>query len=366
MSHSTPKPHALLSGGGSGGHVFPGLAVAEELRRRGWAVSWAGSAKGLEARLVGERDVPFHALPARPLVGQGLLGKVRAGTTLLGSALRARSLVRRLGASVVVGTGGYVSAPAVLGGRLAQRPILLVEPNAAVGVANRFLSRFVDGAAVTYDSTAGQLRCPSTVTGVPIRDAFFHVDAAPNGPPWHLLVLGGSQGAQQLNELLPAALASLPSDLGQVSVVHQAGARHVDAARQAYEAQGLPEHVSVEVTPFLDDMPASMDVSHLVISRAGAITLAELCAAGRPSLLAPLSIAGGHQIDNARRLEEAGASLRLPADAASVGRLLADLLADPERLRTLSEAARDLARPGAAGAIADHIETLTQEGLTHV
>ena len=360
---STMSAAVLFAGGGSGGHVFPGLAIAEELCRRGHRVSWTGSRHGLEARLVAERGVDFHALPARPVVGQGLVGKLRAGLTLAASAWRARGLVRRVGASTVVGTGGYVSVPAVLGARLAGRPAILVEPNAAPGAANRLLSRFAAEAAVAYDSTARGLHCPTTTTGVPVRDAFFHLAEAPSEGPLRLLVVGGSQGAKQLNELLPRALARLveTGTLPPLEVVHQAGHQKLVATTEAYAAAGFPassgEGPKVDVIPFLDDMPAALEAAHLLVSRAGAITLAEICAAGRAAILAPLTIAGGHQVENAERLAEAGAAriLRPESDETEAADLLADLLADRDRLGAMGRAARGLAREGAAARIADRI-----------
>lgn len=356
LERSEGRRMALLSGGGSGGHVFPGLAVAAELEKRGWRVAWTGSAHGLEARLVAARGVEFHALAARPVVGQGLLGKARAAATLATSAWSARRLVRRLDARVVVGTGGYVSVPAVLGARLASRPALLVEPNAEAGQANRWLSRFAAEAAVAYGETARQLRCRSTTTGVPIRPAFFEAGELPASPPLRLLVAGGSQGARQLNELLPRALSRLELD-GELAVIHQAGHKNFDDAREAYAAADIPPRVRVGVVAFLDDMPAALAESHLVVSRAGAITLAEICAAGRPALLVPLGLAGGHQVDNARRLAEAGAAETWTPGSSGdeFAALLAALLGDRERLVAMARAARGLARRGAAEAIAERV-----------
>lgn len=375
-THTTPPadrraaPHALLSGGGSGGHVFPGLAVATELQRRGWGVSWAGARRGMERGLVTRRGLDFHPLPAKPLVGRGPLGKVAALLTLARSAWSARNVVRRVGAKVVLGTGGYVSAPAVIGGRLAGVPVVLLEPNAEPGVANRALSRFAREALVT-DGGAPGLKCPTRATGVPIREGFFDIaDDLPYGPPLRLLVLGGSQGARQINDLLPRALAELGDALGPLVVRHQAGKAHLDATVEAYQSVGIPAvavegggfrpggpTVQAEVMPFLHDMPGAMAESHLILSRAGAITLAEICAAGRPSLLVPLSIAGGHQVSNAHRQAEAGAAAVLDA-AAGVGELrsmLAGLLGDRDRLDAMAGAARALGRSGAASDIADRV-----------
>nr|XP_061799080.1 UDP-N-acetylglucosamine--N-acetylmuramyl-(pentapeptide) pyrophosphoryl-undecaprenol N-acetylglucosamine transferase-like [Nerophis lumbriciformis] len=357
---SNPRGTVLISGGGSGGHVFPGLAVAAELESRGWAVSWAGARGGMEDRLVTERGVDFHALAARPVVGRNALGKVRAMVVLLRSALTARSLVRRLGARLVVGTGGYVSVPAVLGGRLATRPALLVEPNAEPGLANRWLSRLASAAAVAYPSTAEHLRCPAEVCGVPVRASFFEVaEELPEGPP-RLLVLGGSQGAQQLNELVPAAVAALAQRGVELTVLHQAGRGKDAATLEAYRQHGIEDRVEVEA--FLDDVAGAMAASHLVISRAGAITLAEICAAGRPAVLVPLAIAaGGHQVANAERLQAAGAALALGPATATAEHLteqLADLLGDSSRLRQMALAARSLGRADAAQRIADQAEKL--------
>lgn len=377
-------PHALVSGGGSGGHVFPGLAIAEELTRRGWRVSWAGSGVGIESRLTAERRIPFHDLPARPVVGKGPAAKARAVALLARSAWSARSLVRRTRARIVVGTGGYASAPAVVGARLASRPALLVEPNADAGAANRWLSRLAAEAAVAFDETRAQLRCPARTTGVPVREAFFAAAAElPPAPPWRLLVLGGSQGARQINELMPRALAALPAELGAITVTHQTGDRHQEATREAYLAADLAELDAgarieegtgrpaagrpaprFEVVRFLDDMAGAMARSHLIVSRAGAITLAEICASGRPSLLVPLALAAGHQAANAQRLADAGAAEVLPAAAddtdvlADLTRILGTLLADAGRLAAMAGAARRLRHRGAAAAIADRVEHL--------
>ncbi|MCG8459940.1 MAG: UDP-N-acetylglucosamine--N-acetylmuramyl-(pentapeptide) pyrophosphoryl-undecaprenol N-acetylglucosamine transferase [Holophagales bacterium] len=371
------SPCALVTGGGSGGHVFPGLAVAHELESRGWRVSWAGGRKGMERRLVTDRGLEYHALEARPLLGRGAVQKGMALANLAVSACRARGLLRRLGAQVVLGTGGFVSAPAAVGARFAGVPLLLLEPNAEPGLANRMLSRLAAEAAIAHDATAARLRCPSKVTGVPVRAEFFAVDPElPPMPPLRILVLGGSQGARQLNELLPAALAGLPDSLGHVEVLHQAGERHLDATAAAYATagprvavasespgggesrQGGPATIEVRPTPFLDDVAAAMAESHLVVSRAGAITLAELCAAGRPSLLVPLAIAGGHQRSNAESLARAGAAAVLPtaAEADELGRMLAALLGDRQELAAMAARARSLGRADAAGAIADRVE----------
>jgi UDP-N-acetylglucosamine--N-acetylmuramyl-(pentapeptide) pyrophosphoryl-undecaprenol N-acetylglucosamine transferase len=348
-------PRAWLAGGGTGGHVMPALAVGEELRARGWRVSFVGSGRELERRLAEARGFPYEALAARPVVGRRPRERAAAAWTLLRSALAARRLARRQSVDLVVGTGGYASAPAVLGARLAGSPALLVEPNARAGAANRFLSRLASGAALGYASARGDVRCPAWVTGVPVRPEFHVVPPGLPAPPPRLLVLGGSQGARQLNELLPAALALLGDP---PRVMHQCGERHLETTRAAYAAAGLGGQ-RVELAPFLADVAGAMADAHLVVSRAGAMTLAELCAAGRPALLVPLRLAGGHQEENARLLERAGAA-RLLATATPEGlaAALADLLGDAGRLAGMAAAARSLARRDAATAIADRSAAL--------
>lgn len=356
---------ALLAGGGTGGHVIPALTLGEELRDRGWRVSFVGSATGLETRLVPARGIDFHTLPARPLVGQGAAGRARALATLSRSAWAARGLIQRLGADVVVGTGGYVSAPAVVGARLARRPALLLEPNAHAGVANRWLSRLATEAAVAFEETARELACPSRVTGTPVGKAFFAVPSLEEvGAAPRVLVLGGSQGARQINEALPPAVAALGDRLSGIAVLHQCGEAHVEVTRAAYDELRREGRLTaeVEVVPFLDDVAGALSRSHLVISRAGALTLAEICAAGRPALLVPLAHALGHQGANACILERRGAAEVLAGDgveqslAERLTERLTALLGSGDELLSMGRAARELAGGDASATIADRLE----------
>jgi UDP-N-acetylglucosamine--N-acetylmuramyl-(pentapeptide) pyrophosphoryl-undecaprenol N-acetylglucosamine transferase len=233
-------------------------------------------------------------------------------------------------------------------------------------MANRWLSRLATEAAVAFEESAENFKCPVRLTGVPVRQAFFATPRAlPANATQRLLVLGGSQGAQQLNELVPRALAlllaagSLADD--GLEVVHQAGAAKLAATQAAYAAQELGE-IKVRIVPFLEDVATEMASSHLLISRAGAITLAEICAASRPSLLVPLAVAaGGHQLANAKRLQEAGAAeVLMPgsADAETMAKILAGLLMDPSRLQRMAVLCGALGRADAASALADRVEYL--------
>lgn len=359
-----PRPrHVLLAGGGSGGHVFPALAVGAELAGRGWRVSYAGDPAGMEARLVAGRGFAFVPLPARPLVGRGPLARLAALATLARSTAAARRAVGALGVDAVVGTGGYASAPAVLGAVWARRPALLVEPNARPGAANRWLSRWAAAAAVAWEAAGRELACPSFVAGVPIRPEFFAVPPLAADAPPRLLVLGGSQGSQRLNRLLPGAVAAALARVGALTVLHQCGERHVEEAGALWAASGVAAD-RFELVPFVADVAGALAAASLVVSRAGAITLAELCAAGRPALLVPLALAGGHQRDNAVHLEAAGAALRCAeegATAAALGARLAEALADGAALAAMGARARALARPGGAAAIADRVAALAGE-----
>jgi UDP-N-acetylglucosamine--N-acetylmuramyl-(pentapeptide) pyrophosphoryl-undecaprenol N-acetylglucosamine transferase len=356
----------VLAGGKSGGHVFPLLAVGEELRRRGWRLVAIGAADSLEQRLARGNEIEFVELPAQPFLGRGPLARARALFVLLLSSLRARALLRRREVTVIVSSGGFVAAPAVVGGWLARRPILLIEPNARAGLANRSLSWLSCFAAVAHPRTQADLRCPSEVLGVPVRGAFWQVVPFTGSRVERLLVLGGSQGALRVNRALPRALLEL-RDL-DLQVRHQTGSSLLEATREAYRAcfEVAPDGryrlggVTVELLPFIDDMPAALAWSHLVVSRAGALTLAEIAATGRAAVLIPLAAAGGgHQIDNARTFEAESAGVVLQeSELDRLADLLRELVAAPERVAELGRRARLLGRQEAAAAIADRVEQL--------
>ena len=260
---------------------------------------------------------------------------------------------------MVLGTGGFVSGPGVMGAGLAGRPAVLLEPNVVAGAANRLLSRWATVAAVAARETGAQLRCPVEETGVPVRSGFATgAESVSLEGPLRILVLGGSQGAQRLNELLPAAIGTLAMTQPGMQVTHQVGATGLDETQAAYRQQNF-EGVDLSLVPFLEDVPQAMSRAHLVISRAGAITLAEICAMGRAALLLPLSLAGSHQKGNARRLVDAGSAEMLELDEVTPARLaetLAELTEDRERLQRMGEAALSLARPQASVEIADLVE----------
>ncbi|MDH3254040.1 MAG: undecaprenyldiphospho-muramoylpentapeptide beta-N-acetylglucosaminyltransferase [Acidobacteriota bacterium] len=348
----------LLAGGGTGGHVFPALAVADELRSRGCFVSWLGRSDGMERNLVVGRGIDFHVIRARPWLGRGAGQRAGALVTLGRSALQARRLIRRSGVAVTVGTGGYVSAPAIVGSYLARLPVLLLEPNARAGTANRWLSRLSAVACTSYEETGQELACRSVCTGVPVRPEFFCTGELSEGE-LSLLVVGGSQGALQINRLLPPVVEGLAQKLPELRVVHQVGGAHLAAVEQEYARHRIGD-VRLELVPFIDDMATAMKNAHVVVSRAGALTLAEVAAAGRPAILIPLAAAGGHQAANAERLKTAGAAevVEPPATVERLEELLAALLSDRPRQLRMASAARHTARADAAERIADLVTEL--------
>jgi len=352
--------HALLAGGGTGGHVFPALAIADELQGRGWRVSFLGREASFEQRVAERYGLSFHSYDARPLVGRGFWQRVSALATLVRSVARSRRILARLGADVVLGTGGYVSAAAVVAAWARRVPSLLLEPNARPGSANRWLSYLAREAAVAFPPAAKELHCPALVTGVPVRSEFFATPRPLPGGGLRLLVLGGSQGARQLNETVPAALERVASRFASISVLHQAGEGGLEETRAEYGRRDL-RGVEVEVVAYLEDVASAMAVSQLVICRAGALSLAEISAAARPALLVPLAIAGAHQVDNARELEAVGGALCLEPGRQSVEDVvsaLESLLANRTSLETMAARAASLAHPDAAARIADRMELL--------
>lgn len=357
----------MLAGGKSGGHVFPLLAVGSELEARGWRLVLIGAADSLEERLAAQSGLGFRSLPARPFLGRGLLARLQAGLVLLRSAWHARRLLRRLSARVVVSSGGFVAAPSVVGAWLARCPILLIEPNARAGLSNRVLSRLARVAVTAHPQAAKDLHCASEVLGVPVRGAFWRAAPFEGSQVERLLVLGGSQGALRLNQALPRALRAL-TDL-EIVVRHQTGAALFEATEERYRELFEPlgegrfrlGKVQVQLLPFIDDMPSALAWSHVVISRAGALTLAEICAAGRAALLVPLvAAAGGHQVDNARALESQQAAIVLDeAGLEGLATVLRNLVEEPTRVAALGRAARRMGHEHAAADIAERVTALS-------
>lgn len=351
----------LIAGGGTGGHIIPALAVARELVSRHAAeVLFVGTQRGLETRLVPQAGFDLRLVHVGPLNNVSLFTRIKTIVGLPRSLFDCRRILRDFRPDVVFGIGGYASGPGVVAALLAHIPVVLFEPNAMPGLANRLVGKRVQAAAVNFPAAARWFR-NAEVTGVPVRPEFFAVPPHTSAP--HLLVFGGSQGARVLNQTMPQIVASLLDSVPGLTVLHQCGARHAETTQAAYGNSGA-DPARWQVSAFLDDMPARFAQANLILCRSGASTVAELAAAGRPSLLVPFAAAADdHQTRNAEEMAKAGAALLLPeSELAEPGKLLTaltGLLTAPARLATMATAARTQAYPDAAARIADRIASFT-------
>ncbi|MGA7158875.1 MAG: undecaprenyldiphospho-muramoylpentapeptide beta-N-acetylglucosaminyltransferase [Acidobacteriaceae bacterium] len=344
----------MIAGGGTGGHVMPALAIGRELRdQHGAEVRFVGTERGLETRLVPEAGFRLELVRSGQLKNVSLGTRLRTMTDLPLGVMRCVGLLRAFKPQVVVGVGGYASGPAMIAALLLRIPTLAYEPNAVPGMTNRLVGKRVSAASVNFAQTAQYFR-NAEVTGVPVRPEIFALPERPAGATPRLLVTAGSNGALVFNETMPLIVARLLEEVPGLTIVHQAGPRQLEATRAAYVASGAdPARWVVEA--FLTDMPAQYAAADVVLARAGS-TVAELCAAGKPSLLVPLATAADdHQRKNAEVLVEAGAAemlLQRDASAETLRAALVGLLTDAPRRAVMAERARGLAKPGALERIA--------------
>jgi UDP-N-acetylglucosamine--N-acetylmuramyl-(pentapeptide) pyrophosphoryl-undecaprenol N-acetylglucosamine transferase len=346
----------LIAGGGTGGHIFPGLAVAEEFRARGYQVHWLGARRGLETDLVPERGLPLTALSISGMHALRPTEAARAVGQLPGAVWSAVRLVLRLQPVAVLGVGGYASAAGVMAASACGVPWVIQEQNSVPGWTNASLAPWADLICCGFADTVRHFPSLNAEwTGNPVRGRFFSVaEVSPAERP-RLLVLGGSQGSLFLNQYVPHAVAQMRAAGVEVRVVHQTGRRWAEMVTTAYADLSL----EAVVEPFLGEPWAALADADLVICRSGALTVSELAAAGRGALMVPFAAAAGnHQEFNARALERAGGALVLLESEATADRLaerLTMLVTDPERLVAMGRAARATARQGAAGRIADRL-----------
>ena len=348
----------VIAGGGTGGHLFPGVAVAEEARAR-WPdaeITFVGTARGIEARVLPGLGWPLELIEVSGLKTVGVLGALRGMIRLPRALLQARRLVKRLAPDVVLGVGGYASGPVVLMARLRGLPTAICEQNSIPGLTNKILGRLVRTVFLAFDESRRFFAAKKIVmSGNPVRRGLLAklqgATAAGDGK-LHVLVCGGSQGAVAVNELASAALASL-AGAHPLAIVHQTGERDREATAARYAAAG----VTAECTAFISDMAAAYARADLVIGRAGATTVAELAIAGKPAVLIPYPFAAdNHQERNGREMADRGAALMLrQADttAATLADALRPLLADPAKRAAMGDAMRALGKPGAAAAVVD-------------
>lgn len=369
----------MVAGGGTGGHLYPGLAVAAAFLRRhpDGSVVFVGTKAGIEARVVPEQGYPVETIRVEGLVGRGWMRQVRSLFVLPAAVVRAGSIIGRHRPDVVLGVGGYAAGPVVLAARLKGIPIVIQEQNAVPGLTNRLLGRIAGRIAVAYRSAnrwfpSGRIY----LTGNPARAGLGSVERSearrrfglsPEAPT--LFVLGGSRGARILNERMAEAAGPLGRAVPGLQVIHQAGPgrnQEIDALREAYAKAGVP----AAVLEFIEDMPAALAASDLVMARAGAATLSELALAGRPAVLVPYPFsAHGHQAANAREASDAGGAVVIDQEDLTLLRIvetLGALLSDPGRLDAMGRAMGRLARPDAADRVVDLLEEIVRDARSRL
>ncbi|SPA26770.1 UDP-N-acetylglucosamine:N-acetylmuramyl-(pentapeptide) pyrophosphoryl-undecaprenol N-acetylglucosamine transferase [Cupriavidus taiwanensis] len=349
----------LVMAGGTGGHVFPGLAVAHALREQGWNIVWLGNRTGMEATLVPKHDIPMEFIQFGGLRGKGLVTKFLLPLNLLRAFWQSIAALRRVRPSVVLGMGGYITFPAGMMASLLGRPLVLHEQNSIAGLANKVLAKVADRVLCAFPDTlpGGEW------TGNPVREELACLDAPESRydqrtGPLRILVVGGSLGAAALNEVVPKAVALLPQDQRPV-VTHQAGAKQIDTLRANYAAAQVP----AQTLPFIDDMARAYADADLVICRAGAMTVSEVAAAGVAALFVPFPHAvDDHQTTNAQFLSSQGAALLVQQqDLTAEG--LAQTIASLTRpqLKDMARLARGLAKPEATRRVAEVCSELARD-----
>jgi UDP-N-acetylglucosamine--N-acetylmuramyl-(pentapeptide) pyrophosphoryl-undecaprenol N-acetylglucosamine transferase len=355
----------MIAAGGTGGHIYPGIAVANEIMRRDTAseVLFVGTSRGLETRIVPENGFQLSLIHSAGLKSVGLKGTIKGLMTLPRSFVEARRLLREFRPAVVVGAGGYVSGPVLMMAVVMGIPTLVMDSNALPGFTNRRLARFVDRAALTFNEALPYFGTKGTVTGNPVRKEFFEVDQhEPSDDRTAVLIFGGSQGARAINNAMIGALDHLNGTRESLKVVHQTGEADFERVRLAYQEHGWE---SAEVRPFISEMVNEFAKADILICRAGATTCAEIAAAGKAAIMIPLpTAADDHQRKNAEAMQNAGAAKMLVQDRLTpelLAATLTELAASPDEIASMEKAARKLAREDAAAATVDIIEELARD-----
>lgn len=343
---------AILAGGGTGGHVIPALAIAQELKKVHAAeVIFIGTQRGIETRLVPKAGFDLRLIQVGQLNRVSVTTRMKTMLDLPKAIVASRRILREFKPDVMIGVGGYASGPAMLAAKLCRVPTVIFEPNIFPGFANRLVAPFAAAAAVHFKETCRYFRGCS-VTGVPVRQAFFELPPSRPDSRKHLLVFGGSQGARAINSAVVGALSVLYEALPGLHIVHQTGEKEYESIARAY----LEANVPAEVSAFIDDMPHAFADADLIICRSGASTVAEITAASKPAIFVPLpTAADDHQRKNAQALVDAGAARMLQQSELTPERLVkevAELLGTPETLADMSAAAKSLSHPNAAAEIA--------------
>ena len=367
---SSARLRVVIAGGGTGGHLYPGIAVAREILRRvpDASVTFAGTARGLEARAIPREGLELDLLRSAGLKGKSLMARLRGASLIVPGLLDAWRIVSKRRPHLVLGVGGYSSGPVVLMAWLRGVPTMVLEQNAIPGLTNRLLARVVRAAGVTYDETLTFFRGRGFVAGNPVRAEFFTAvsEYDDRRRPRRVLILGGSQGAHAINLAFVASAAKLVRQYPDLEIVHQTGERDVDDVRRRYADAGIPARAE----SFLDPVVREVMAADLLICRAGATTLAELAAAGRPAVLIPFAAAtDDHQRRNAQVLVDAGAAVMVEErelGGSALAETVAALVGDQVRLEGMARAMRTFARPRAAEEIVEKVLTLARRSAPGV
>jgi len=356
---------ALFAAGGTGGHIYPALAVAKELmsRHRDAVVRFVGTARGLETRLVRQAGFELSLIESAGLTNMELRARLRGLWLLPKSFAAARALIREFQPDIVIGAGGYVTGSVLLTAALMRRRTLVMESNAVPGFTNRRLARFVDAATISFEATLPYFRGKAIVTGNPVRREFFDIPAKMRDPArFSVLLFGGSQGARAVSNAMVAALPHLAAVRDVLHITHQTGKLDFETVRKGYEQAGWTEQA--EIKEYIDDMVGEFANADLIVSRAGATTAAELMAAGKTAIMIPLP-GQLEQRRNAEVLQEANAArmiLQENLTGETLAKEIAELINDPAEITRRELASRKLAKPDAAGATVELIEKLINRG----
>jgi UDP-N-acetylglucosamine--N-acetylmuramyl-(pentapeptide) pyrophosphoryl-undecaprenol N-acetylglucosamine transferase len=358
------QPLAVMTAGGTGGHVYPALAVALELQKRGFRVAWVGTRIGLEHRVIPAAGIDIHYLPVRGVRGKSFFSKIGAAVLLLISIFRAILLLRKLGPSCVVGMGGFAAGPAGIAAWILRIPLLIHEQNAVAGTTNRLLAPFAKKVVAAFEGAFGKKR-KVAVVGNPVRRELLEAGAVreyeyAGQRPLRILVLGGSLGAAPINDIIPGTVRRLERDrAGKFEVWHQTGEVHIEEMTERY---GGIKKEPIALAPFIEDMEMAYKWADIVLCRSGALTVSELAIMGRPAILVPLPQAiDDHQKLNARILRKAGAAevlLQTELDSYRLGDMFRNYMANPHELEAMSVAAYRVGTPHATQKICDFCEDL--------
>jgi UDP-N-acetylglucosamine--N-acetylmuramyl-(pentapeptide) pyrophosphoryl-undecaprenol N-acetylglucosamine transferase len=353
----------LIAAGGTGGHIYPGIAVAKEILRRDASseVLFVGTARGLETKIVPDNGFQLSLIKSAGLKNVGFAGKLKGLLILPQSFLEARRLIKDFNPDVVVGAGGYVSGPVLLMASMMRVPTLVMDSNALPGFTNRRLAPFVSKAALTFDEALPFFGKKGIVTGNPVRKEFFEVQPKERGEKVNLLIFGGSQGARAINNAMGEALALMPKD--KLQITHQTGESDLEKIREIYSRSGF--NGAADVRAYISNMVDEFAKADLVICRAGATTCAELSAAGKAAIMVPLpTAADDHQRKNAEALQTAGAAkmiLQKDLTGESLANEILDLINSPGKISAMETATKKMARRDAAEATVDLIEELRKK-----